>query len=375
MYRGMRFFLLGIFLPAEHILEVYQTCRRGLHTGKGDADLRDADSLLYLFPASLRGIWQQVAGQYNRLEEIRLRADRPVLVKLHGGEFFMDGRGCLTHTETASYRMTKEELAATLNQICHDSLYAYEDELKQGFLTVPGGHRVGIAGQVVLEEDGRIRTMKHIASMNIRIAHEIRGAADSVLPYLYEQDRLCNTLIISPPGCGKTTLLRDLIRQVSDGNAWSRGRTVGVVDERSEIAGSYLGKPQNDLGIRTDVLDACPKVFGMLMLIRSMAPELVAVDEVGSDADVQAIRRVSACGCGILATVHGSSAEELLNQEPVAQLLKERLFTRYIEMEKGESCPGVRAVYAAQRGSMPKQLLYGSPADGRYATPGEGRSL
>lgn len=356
MYPKKHFLLLGIFLPAEHILEVYDR--------KGGEGLRDADSLLYLFPTPLRGIWQQVAGQYDNLEEIRLRADRPVLVKLHEGEFFMDGRGCLTHTETASYRMGKEELGAILNQICQDSLYAYEDELKQGFLTVPGGHRVGVAGQVVLEEDGRIRTMKHIASMNIRIAHEIRGAADGVLPYLYEQDRLCNTLIISPPGCGKTTLLRDLIRRISDGNPWGRGRTVGVVDERSEIAGSYLGNPQNDLGIRTDVLDACPKVFGMLMLIRSMAPELVAVDEVGSEEDVQAIRRISACGCGILATVHGSSAEELWHREPAAQLLREQLFTRYIELEKQESHPGVRAVYAAQRGGMRELMRHSGRAGG-----------
>lgn len=321
--------------------------------------MRDEDSLLYLFPASLRGSWQQVAEQYDSLEEIRLRAGKPVLVKLHEGEFFLDKEGFLTRDGQAACRMGREELAAILNQICCDSLYAYEDELKQGFLTVPGGHRVGVAGQVVLEEDGRIRTMKYIAGMNIRIAHEIRGAADGVLPYLYEGDRLCNTLILSPPGCGKTTLLRDLIRQVSDGNPYSRGRTVGVVDERSELAGSYLGNPQNDLGIRTDVLDACPKAFGMLMLIRSMAPELVAVDEVGSSEDVQAIRRVSACGCGILATVHGSSVRELREKEPLAQLLQEGLFTRYIEMEKGESVPQIRGVYEAEVGGT-LQKLYGS---------------
>ena len=151
-----------------------------------------------------------------------------------------------------------------------------------------------------------IRTLKNMAFINIRVAHENRGAADGILPKLYKKGKFQNTLIVSPPGFGKTTLLRDLIRQISDGNTYGAGLRVGVVDERSELAGSYLGRPQNDLGMRTDVLDGCPKAQGMLLLLRSMSPQVIAVDELGEETDRRALQKAAACGCGLLATLHGT---------------------------------------------------------------------
>ncbi len=312
--------------------------------------MQSANSLLYIFPRSLRDFWKKTVDEYQDLEEIRLRLGKPVVVKLHGQEKFLDGQGAFTDIETDAYRVGGKELLDILNQICHDSIYAYEDEVKQGFLTVPGGHRIGLAGQAVVEEDGRIRTMKHIASLNIRVSHEIKGVADKVLPFLFKEGEFLNTLIISPPGCGKTTLLRDIIRQISDGNRYHAGMTVGVVDERSEIAGSFQGEPQNDVGIRTDVLDACPKVYGMTMLIRSMAPGVVAIDELGSGEDVAAIKRVSSCGCRLLATIHGFGIEEMQRKDYMRQLLEENLFSRYIVLTKKNGYPAVDKIYDGELG-------------------------
>ncbi len=303
------------------------------------------ESILQLFPAQMRPFWKSTAAEASRLQEIRLRAGRPILVVEGGREWMLDVRGKHTSEGERARCLSDEELEAILQHICHYSLYAFEDEIRQGFITAAGGHRIGLAGQVVLNGDGSVRTLKHIFYMNIRISHEVRGAADPLLSRLYEGDQLKNLLIISPPGCGKTTLLRDLIRQISDGNPYGKGMCVGVVDERSELAGSYLGHPQNDLGCRTDVLDACPKALGMMLLLRSMAPKVIAIDELGGEADMEALRTAASCGSHIIATVHGSCLQDFWSKRGADKLLDEGLFDMALILGKKSGTPVIQKIY------------------------------
>ena len=268
------------------------------------------DSLLRIFPQKRRAFWKETAEKGQEVCEIRLRVDRPVVVETKRRELFLNHRGQWQENPCGAYSVEEAEIRELIAYLCQDSLYAYADEIRQGFLTVEGGHRIGLCGQAVLENESSLRTLKNISFVNIRVSHEVKGAADKILPQLYRGGRFQNTLIVSPPGFGKTTLLRDLIRQLSDGNAYGPGLRVGVVDERSELAGAYRGRPQNDLGMRTDVLDACPKALGMLLLLRSMSPQVIAVDELGEDADIRALHKAAACGCRLLATIHGTDEKD-----------------------------------------------------------------
>lgn len=307
-----------------------------------------AGGIIRLFPGEQRSFWQETARMEEELQEIRLRAGKPIILLYRGKELYLDKAGRPTDRLSESRSTDGSELSGLLQHICNYSLYAYEEELSQGYLTVPGGHRVGVTGQTVLDGRENIRTIKHISCMNIRIAHERKGAADAVLPGLYRKGRLLNTLIISPPGCGKTTLLRDLIRQVSDGNACGQGQSVGVVDERSELAGCYQGISQLDVGIRTDVLDACPKALGMMLLLRSMSPRVIAVDELGGAADLEALYLAASCGSAILATIHGEGLQDAVRKLGQGALLQQRLFQRFLILGKKRGVPAVLEVYGEE---------------------------
>jgi len=304
------------------------------------------DELLKIFSLKLRTILGRLTVDFDKLQEIRLRINAPLLIIYGNKEAFVTEEAKLVDNPAKAVQITKNEIRETMEYISNYSLYAFEEEIRQGFITINGGHRIGIAGKIIIEDD-MIKGMKHISFINIRLAHQVKGCADLVLPHLVNErsNGIYHTLIISPPRCGKTTLLRDIIRQLSNGSHLLSGMSVGVVDERSEIGACYMGTPQNELGIRTDILDCCPKAKGMMMLIRSMSPQIIAVDEIGSKEDLDAIDYVIGCGCKLIATVHGSSIEDIKCKPTLSELVKKKLFERYIILNNSNGIGHLEEIY------------------------------
>lgn len=312
------------------------------------------DNILIKLPESMRDRIEKLPAQaLQQLEEIRIRTNTDTLLISGGREYSLrDGD-----------EIAAEVLEEILNRLLDYSYYAYEEELSRGYITIEGGHRVGICGRVTLE-NGQVHLIKDVSSLNIRRSREITGASEKILgavlspakapaesvpnagisagcggdrspvpsdlfgacPSATDYGRMVvrNTLIISPPKCGKTTMLRDLARNLSNA-----GFRIGICDERSEIAGCYDGKTSYDLGPRTDVLDGCPKADGILMLIRAMSPDVVMTDEIGKPEDAAAIRSAFSAGVKIITTIHGSSFEDAA-KSAVGSLITDHVFETLI---------------------------------------------
>lgn len=269
------------------------------------------EQLLKLFPLHMRKCLQSADIDQRGLEEIRVRAGQPLMFLYGDGEYFLrESSNALACCAEGAYRMTRRDLEEMVGFLCNYSMYAYEEQLRMGYLTLQGGHRVGVAGEAALQQ-GKIVRLQHIYFLNIRIAGEKKGCAKRLVEAVRCAQGIYNTLILSPPGVGKTTYLRDTIRLLSEGDERHRGMKVGVVDERSELGAGYLGIPQNDLGPRTDVLEGAAKSEGIYMLLRSMSPQVIAVDELGAKDDFEAVTRAFHSGCRLIGTIHGESIESL----------------------------------------------------------------
>lgn len=295
----------------------------------------------------LREIFNRVSGfPLTEIEEIRLRMTKPLLLQGRDREYFLDLQGKAVSLEKA-YKVQSEDLMQTLERMTQSSLYAAEEDLKQGFLTLPGGHRVGVTGEAILKS-GTVQSLKHISGLNIRLALEIPGQALPILPRLIRSDgSLYHTLILSPPRAGKTTLLRDLIRCLSDGvpEIFLKGQTVGIVDERGELAGMWQGSPTYNLGSRTDILDGCPKALGMNMLIRSMSPRVVAVDELGHSQDVEAVMDALRSGVSVLGTAHAENWVEAKERPVLKALFTGGIFERLVILSRKKGPGTVESIY------------------------------
>lgn len=267
------------------------------------------------------GLQALEADKLEGLEELRLRRGFPMTALLPEGE-----------AEVSGPPVGEDELRQVLENATQSSAHTALDKVCQGFVTLRGGHRIGLCGTVV-QKEGRIVTLRELSSLSIRVAKPVTGLAGPLLGPLAEDGRFLSTLILAPPGAGKTTLLRDLVRSLSDGEAGAPLR-VSVADERGEIAALWRGTPQLYVGRHTDVLDGCAKAEGLSILIRGMNPQVAAVDEITRPEDTQAVVEAAGCGAALIATAHGAGPEDLARRPAYRELLAAGVFRRLVVLER-----------------------------------------
>jgi stage III sporulation protein AA len=318
------------------------------------------NDILRIFPPSIQDKLQSEIQNWDDLDEIRVRIFRP-----------------LELVYSTCVRLVKniipneQDTNFMLNQLSEHSIYKLEDELRQGYITIEGGHRVGIAGKVNTMH-GQVKAIRHLTFFNIRIARQVKNISQPFLPLLYD-DGYLNTLLIGPPKCGKTTFLRDLTRNISNGYEYFPSNKIGLIDERSEIAACKNGIPQHDVGLRTDVMDACPKAEGMMMMIRSMSPEIIVVDEIGSEKDVNALMEALFAGVTIICSVHGKNIHEIKSRPTLKPLFDSKAFQRFITFSN-KPIPGTVISICDENGQMknddkrrnPNEMVRSSSLNLRY---------
>jgi len=294
--------------------------------------------LFEILPKGIREKLEQV-DNLQKLEEIRIKVNKPLFIHIGSKEEIWD------------YIATPEDIKYIMQRISNYSIYAFEDEIRQGYITIKGGHRVGLCGICVIENNN-IKTIKDISSINIRACKEIIGCADKVMPYITHNNSMHNTIIISPPKCGKTTLLRDISRQISHGDKSKnfQGKNVSIIDERSEIAGSFKGIPQMDVGVRTDVLDNCPKSQGIMMAIRSMSPDVIVCDEIGTQNDMESILMALNSGISLVTTIHGFGIEDLYKRLVFKDIVENFVFSRAIVLSNKKGIGTIESIYDFTKG-------------------------
>lgn len=289
--------------------------------------------LLELLPEDIQKVFLYESGN-SKIQEIRIKINKNLIYLKDNEEYLSE------------YICSKRDLDYIIKRLSNYSLYAFEEELKQGYITINGGHRIGFCGVCVME-NSKIKTIKQIGSINIRVCKEILGCSDKILKYLLKENEIYNTIIISPPKCGKTTLIRDLGRNISNGVKCYglTGKNVSIIDERSEIAACYKGVPQMNVGIRTDVLDNCPKSYGIMMCIRSMAPQVIVCDEIGTYEDVNSVLMALNSGVNIITSIHGNNIEDLYKRRVFNELINNNVFKRAVILDNKYKIGHVSYIY------------------------------
>ncbi|MEG0692609.1 MAG: ATPase, T2SS/T4P/T4SS family [Oscillospiraceae bacterium] len=300
---------------------------------------KNLTSMLSGFPTELQGF----------AREVSIRTDKPIVVSTFSGEYFLkkDG-GFSKFMPITPYIVTREELFECVRVLTEYSLHSYKSEINSGFITIKGGHRAGVCGSCVYE-NGEIITVNNISSINLRIARQVKGVATSLVKNIY-RDSISSTIIAGPPASGKTTMLKDIARCMSNGTL-NYNTKLCIIDERGEIAAVYRGTPQNDVGIMTDVFDGYKKGDGMEAAIRSMSPKVIILDEISGLDDVSKIKQSLNAGVAVIATVHAQSIDELFRKKYICEMLNEGNFKHIVLLNDAQNPCTIKEIVS------PKELL------------------
>jgi stage III sporulation protein AA len=295
--------------------------------------MENTKEVLEILPPHIKNQIKDLKG-LERLQELRLKVNKPMMLQMGNEEII------------TKYYVSIQDIKLILQYISKYSIYAYEEEIKQGYLTIKGGHRVGLCGSCVVE-DNKIKTIKSLGSLNIRVGKEVEGCSNNLIPFILKVNNVLNTIIISPPRCGKTTLLRDIARNLSDGLKAVKlsGKKVCIIDERSEISGCYNAVPQMNVGLRTDVLDNCPKAEGIMMAIRSMSPEVIVCDEIGTQKDMESILMALNSGVCLITSIHGYGIEDLYSRAVFNEIIDNHVFKRAVVLSARDGAGTIEYIY------------------------------
>ncbi len=275
--------------------------------------------------------------------EIRLRSGRPVI--LHGkfGRLFLLSSGCTGVSTDSNYICSPELLTDTFNRLCCYCVHSHLGSIINGYITIQGGHRAGIVGTAVTDSSGKITSVREISGINIRISREVKGCGDDIIKNLFSNEAV-SCIIAGPPASGKTTVLRDIIRQLSS-DVYGKTYKVSVIDERQEIACMNGGIAQNDIGISSDVLNCYPKKQAIMTAIKTMSPDIIAIDEVGENEEIEAISRGVNSGVKFIVTIHACDYHEIICRPQIEQLINTYSFDKLILLDSGKNIGKVKAVY------------------------------
>lgn len=275
----------------------------------------------------------------DKITEIRLRLNKKIIISIGAKSYYLSANG-LTGSFEKALEASKNLIDEIFKRACENSVYAFSNQIKNGYITIFGGIRIGLTGEGVYEK-GNIKTLKNINGLAIRIPHEIKGCSLPILPYIFK-NKFLNTLIVAPPGAGKTTLIRDVIYQISlKGYCYN----ILLADERFEIANCFNGEATLDVGEFCDVLSGVTKHYAFENGIRALKPDIIVTDEISSLKDYESIFYASSCGVSILASVHAESIEDLKQKKDFEILLRNKVFSRFIILSQKDGPGKIEAIY------------------------------